>query len=69
MTQTASQNAKAAALAERPFSSNQLFCSNLPWAVTGKQLRKSFEVHGEVTGEPLLSCCSPAVPPPGPHPS
>ena len=38
----------AAALADRPFSKTQLFCSNLPWSVNGKMLRQAFEVHGEV---------------------
>ena len=38
-----------ASLQDRPYSTTQLFCSNLPWSVNGKMLRQFFEVHGEVT--------------------
>ena len=41
--------ATPAPLIERPFSKNQLFCSNLPWSVNGQMLRTAFEKHGEVT--------------------
>lgn len=40
---------QSTALAERPLSKTQLFCSNLPWSVNGKMLRQAFETHGEVT--------------------